>query len=101
MPQPSPPSPALQQLAHDSNAFAFELYGKLRGQPGNLVVSPASIMTALAMAWGGAKAQTAAQMQQALHLEGTPEAVTQASGELSRLLQDPNQPIKFRIANRL
>jgi serpin B len=104
----APPSPtgaptmnALSRFAGDSNAFGFDLYRQLRSQPGNLVLSPASISMALAMAWSGARGQTAQQMQQALHFEGTPEAVTRAAGELSRQLQDPARPIKFRIANRL
>ncbi|HWY24951.1 MAG TPA: serpin family protein [Nevskia sp.] len=88
-------------FAKQSNAFGFELYQRLRTQPGNLVVSPASIMTALAMSWGGARGETAEQMRRALHLEGSPADAMRASGELARQLQDPNRPIKFRIANRL
>lgn len=100
-PEGAPPMNASSRFAADSNAFGFDLYRQLRTQPGNLVLSPASISMALAMAWSGARGQTAQQMQQALHLEGTPAQVTQAAGALARQLQDPARPIRFRIANRL
>jgi len=92
---------AMTRLAKDSNAFGFDLYQRVRGQKGNVVISPASVTTALSMAWGGAKGDTAEQMKKALHLEGSPAEVMQASGTLTKTLQDPSRPIKFRIANRL
>ena len=92
---------AAAKLARSSNAFGFDLYQRLRGTPGNLVVSPASITTALTMPWGGARGETAVQMRSVLHLEGTPDEVMATSGELSRSLTDPARPIVFRIANQL
>jgi serpin B len=89
------------KLATSSNAFAFDLYAKLRGAPGNLALSPASITSALAMTWGGARGQTEAEMRKVLHLDGTPDAVMTAWGSLARGLQDPSRPLKLRIANRL
>jgi serine protease inhibitor len=92
---------AAAQLARSSNAFGFDLYQRLRQKPGNLVFSPASLTTGLAMAWGGARGETAAQMRTVLHLEGTADEVMTTSGQLSRSLQDPSRPIVFRIANQL
>ncbi len=89
------------KLARSSNDFGFNLYQRLRQKPGNLVVSPASITTALTMPWGGARGETAAQMRTVLHLDGTADEVMTTSGELSRSLQDPSRPIVFRIANQL
>ena len=89
------------RFAHDSNLFGFDLYQRVRTQKGNVVVSPASITTALTMAWAGAKGDTADQMRKVLHLEGTPQEVLQSAGKLSSALQEPTRPIKFRIANRL
>jgi len=92
----------MTRLANDSNAFGFDLYQRVRAHgKGNMVLSPASITTALSMAWGGAKGETAEQMKKALHLEGSPQEVMQASGALIGALTDPNRPIKFRVANRL
>lgn len=96
-----PAAEAVAKLAAGSNAFGFDLYQRLRKTPGNLVVSPASVTTALAMTWGGAKGDTASQMKKVLHLEGTPEEVMTTSGTLAASLEDPNRPIKFRIANQL
>lgn len=92
---------AVTKLARSSNAFGFDLYQRLRQKPGNLVISPASLTTALAMAWDGARGETAAQMRTVLHLEGTADEVMATSGQISRSLQDPSRPIVFRIANRL
>jgi serpin B len=89
------------RLARSSNAFGFDLYQRLRRAPGNLVISPASITTALTMTWGGAKGETAAQMSKVLHLEGTADEVMATSGQLARSLQEPSRPVVFRIANQL
>jgi serpin B len=96
-----PAAEAVSKLANGSNAFGFDLYQRLRKKPGNIVVSPASITTALSMTWGGAKGDTASQMKKVLHLEGTTEEVMTTSGKLAASLEDPNRPIKFRIANQL
>jgi serpin B len=89
------------RFARSSNLFGLDLYGRLKASPGNVVVSPASISTGLAMPWVGARGGTALRMKQALHLEGAPEAVAAAAGRLSAALRDPAQPLVFRIANRL
>lgn len=95
------PADTVAKLAQSNNAFGFDLYQRLRQKPGNLVISPASITTALTMTWGGAQGETAAQMRKVLHLEGTADAVMTTSGQLARSLQDPSRPIVFRIANQL
>src|SRR5215217_7355378 len=77
------------KLARSSNELGFDLYQRLRRQPGNLVMSPASLSTALAMTWGGARGETAAQMREVLHMEGTADEVMTTSGQLARSLQDP------------
>ncbi len=98
---PAGPREEMSRLARSSNAFGLDLYRKLRTTPGNLVVSPASVTTALAMAWGGAKGETAAEMKNVLHFDGSPAEVTQSSGKLMAALTAPSRPIVFRIANRL
>jgi serpin B len=50
------------------NTFAVNLYQRLAdGNEKNLLFSPVSIHTALAMAWAGARGQTAEQMARTLH----------------------------------
>jgi serpin B len=53
--------------------FALDLYGKLRTRDGNLFFSPFSISTALAMTYGGARGETAAEMANALHFGPDPD----------------------------
>jgi len=96
-----PPKAEVAPLAASSNAFAFALWRRVGGRPGNLALSPASISTALAMTWGGAKGETAAQMKQTLQLDGEPEVVGRRWGTLASALQSPSRKTKIRIANRL
>jgi serpin B len=56
----------LPGVAKGNNQFAFDLYGKLRTEKGNLFLSPYSISTALAMTSAGARGQTLGQMEKTL-----------------------------------
>lgn len=96
-----PATDAVTKLAQGSNAFGFDLYQRLQKEPGNLIISPASITTALAMTWGGAKGETAAEMKKVLHFAGSADEVMATSGKLALSLESPNRPITFRIANQL
>jgi len=53
-------------VVQSNNAFALELYAKLRDEKGNLFFSPFSISTALAMTYAGARGQTERQMAEVL-----------------------------------
>jgi len=57
----------IQALVEGNTAFALDLYQRLREQEGNLFLSPYSISLALAMAYAGARGETATEMAQALH----------------------------------
>ena len=54
-------------VVEGNTRFAFDLYTALRKREGNLFFSPYSISMALAMAYAGARKNTALQMAQALH----------------------------------
>jgi serpin B len=97
----TPPGADVVRLAAESNTFGFDLYGRLRSDPGNLAVSPASVSMALVMTWAGARGETAEQMGRVLHLGGAPATVLPASGRMASALQDPARGVVFRIANRL
>lgn len=92
---------AMKSFAKASNAFAFDLYARRRGAPGNLVFSPASLTTALAMTWAGGRGQTADEMKKALRVEGDQVAAVTAAGKLVARLNDPAQKVKVRAKNRL
>lgn len=55
------------QLGSDNRAFAFDLYGQVKGADGNLFLSPYSISVALAMTYAGAEGETESEMSGALH----------------------------------
>ncbi len=88
-------------FAAGGNALGLDLYGRLRMRSGNLVLSPFSIASALAMTWAGARGETSARMKAVLHLDVPPDQALRTAGRLSATLRDPAQPIVFRIANRL
>ena len=112
----SPPAPAapwswatvaplpdeLKARAPGNNAFAFDLFAKVRGQKGNLALSPFNVATTLTIAWAGARGETAAQIQKVLHLDldGTTDPVSTA-GRLTAAYRDPALQVTARFANVL
>lgn len=83
------------------NQFAFDLLGKLP-RSGNLIVSPLSAETALAMTAAGARGATLAEMKRTLHLA----AERDGHAEMGKLLTDLNaldgkQGLAVRVANRI
>jgi serpin B len=96
-------SPDLQELTKANNRFAFDLYHELRSAEGRpLFFSPASIATALAMTWAGARGETEEEMAQALGLELGQERVHDAFAALLSTLNAPGQrAFELHVANRL
>src|SRR5215208_5185111 len=65
----APARAGLRLSARNSNAFAADLYKQLRVEKGNVFFSPFSITAALAMTSAGARGDTLAEMEKAIHLE--------------------------------
>ena len=86
-----------------SNQFAFDLYGRLRADHGNLFFSPASLSTALAMTSAGAAGETAAEMASTLHVQGSRQQLDEAMRALlaSWKANDKKQGFRLSVANRL
>ena len=76
----------VRELTKDHREFALSLYPVLDSDGDNLVFSPYSISTCLSMAYIGSRAETASQMEKALHLNIDRKALPKASGSLSQLL---------------
>lgn len=95
--------PADQQV-HDNNQFAFDLYAQLRGEKqGNLILSPYSISSALAMTYGGARGDTATQMADVMHFtqgDDTHRAFGELMSRLNASAGD-DRPYELAIANAL
>ena len=93
----------LEQVIAGQNAFAIDLYHQLASQPGNLLVSPFSISTALAMTYAGARGQTEREMAAVLHF---PERQSVLHAVLQTLLAaldggNAERPYQLDLANRL
>lgn len=96
-----PPAAEAKLVAASSNALGFDLYPLLSKQRGNLAFSPASIATALAMTWCGARAATAEQMKKVLHASNEYGHLAKPWGRLLQSMQNPARPYQLHIANRL
>jgi len=104
-PKPAPPvkvADDVKALAKANNAFALDLFAKLREERGNLFFSPFSISTALQMTYGGATGATARQMAQVMHLKLEAKKVPEAFGKLERALRrNVGRDSRFAMANGL
>ena len=73
-----------------NNQLACNLYHQLKGQGGNLFFSPYSVHKTLAMAYAGARGDTAREMAAALHLTLDPDRQHRAFLETRQLLNRPH-----------
>ncbi len=113
----APPSPKpvsdtdLSAASKSINAFSADLYGRLAGNPGNLVMSPASMVIALGMTYQGATGATAAEFEKVLHVEQSGLAADQWHASMGELgarwmalseSSDEREPKpEIAVANRL
>ncbi|NIM50516.1 MAG: serpin family protein [Gemmatimonadales bacterium] len=91
------------QVAQGNNRFALELYSRLRAGQGNLFFSPYSVSTALAMSYGGARGDTAAQMARTLHFPPDQERLHAAVASLEATLSgvEKKGEVQLTVANAL
>jgi serpin B len=95
----APTSTDQRTVAKAGNAVAFDLYAQLRTRPGNLIFSPLSISSALAMAYAGANGRTAAEMSAALHFPFTSLRLHAAYGAMLSDLESSRAGEELHIAN--
>jgi serpin B len=100
---PNAPSAQTPSFVEGNTAFALELYGQLKTNPGNLFFSPYSISTALAMTYAGARSDTEKQMGRVLHFDQAQRQLHSSFGELQRQLNEAGkqQGIELSVANAL
>lgn len=93
----------VRTVVRGNNAFAFDLYAKLKGADGNLFFSPISISTALAMTYGGARGQTEGQMAEVLHFDLPQERLHPAFEDLARVWSgdEGERAYQLDVANAL
>lgn len=93
----------IPKVAKSNNAFAVDLYQHFKEESGNIFFSPYSVSSALGMTYAGAKGDTAAGMEKALHLSVTGSFFHQALSGLTKNLQDDATKNKYQlsVANQL
>lgn len=84
-----------------SNAFAVDLYEQLRTERGNLFFSPESISTAFALAYTGARGQTAAEMAKVFHFSLPQDQLQSAMGALLTGMNAQHKGYTLRLADAL
>jgi serpin B len=76
----------VQSVVTSNNQFAFDLCGQLRGQDGNVFLSPYSITKTLAMTYTGARGDTAREMARTLHFSLDPDRQARAFAAARKVL---------------
>jgi serine protease inhibitor len=86
-----------------NNAFAFDLYGRLRETEGNLFFSPYSVEAALAMTSAGARGRTLEEMEKTLHYPPQEQLHPAFKALNARLNGEPGAKRGYQLstANRL
>ena len=98
------PGADLTTQVQGNNAFALDLYHRIRKDGDNLFYSPHSISTALAMLYAGARNQTAAQIAQALQFKLDPDKLHPMFNDLDQQLASRGKgsaDFKLTVANAL
>jgi serpin B len=88
------------ELTQGNTRFAFDLYGVLREEEGNLFYAPHSLSVALAMTYGGARGETERQMAEALGFTLPQERLHEAFAALDGTLAD-REGLELNVANAL
>ena len=98
----APPSTEeLRPWAQSANAFAFDLFTKLKTTKDNFVLSPASIFAALTMIGAGARSRTEAEMKTVLHVEAQFDASLGTAGKFFSSIRHAPKGAILEFANRL
>ncbi|MDY6800421.1 MAG: serpin family protein [Bacteroidota bacterium] len=91
-----------QIIVDNNNRFAIDLYKELKGSGENLIFSPFSISSAMAMTYAGAKNNTAKEFQKTLFfLEDKQLFHQEFSGLFKGIVADKKSSVEFYNANSL
>jgi serpin B len=93
-------SASTPEAAKADNALTFALLGEIAQGPENVVISPFSIWTALAMTSAGAEGETLRQMRAVLHLPEDDSAAHALAGGWAKELTGLKS-VELNVANRL
>jgi len=96
--QPPTPSSQMGELVAGNTAFAIDLYCQLRSNAGNIIFSPSSISTSLAMTYAGAKGKTADEIAKTFHFTLSQESLHPAFAALGESLKEVQQKGQVTLA---
>lgn len=102
-PPPKPPevTPAVQAtVARSINAFGLDYWRKVATEPGNRVISPASLVVAFAMTYAGAEGETAQELARVFHFDAAGESLHAGLASLMAAWNEADA-IELSVANRL
>ncbi len=88
-------------VTEGNNGFAIALYAQLHKENGNLFFSPESISTSLAMAYTGARGETAAEMAKTLRFTVPSARLQPAMGALLADLNAAHPGYQLRVVDAL
>jgi serpin B len=94
-------NPDAQALVESTNAFSLVLLREADARDANLVVSPASVSTAVGFAYRGAVGDTAAQLKTVMRYPFDPEQNLRASGALMATMSFSAKGRDIRTANAI
>ncbi len=84
------------ELVAGNTAFALDLFGTLSDEEDNLFFSPYSISEALALAYAGARGDTADQMAETLHYTLSPVDLVGAFAEVNGILSSYSEKAGYQ-----
>ncbi len=92
----------IESLAESNNLFAVDLFKQIQSKSENLIFSPYSIGTVLAMIYSGSGGKTAAEMSEVLYFP-TQELLDPVESTMRESMQatDTMQGTDFRLANAI
>lgn len=93
-PKESPPTKEMIEsyvysTIQGNNAFAFDLYNKLKSNPGNICFSPYSVSSAIALPFAGSKGSTQSDMRIVMHYLNKSDQVINIFGMMDKLYTTP------------
>jgi serpin B len=94
-----PPEADVKAVVNGNNAFALDLYARLRSKDGNLFFSPHSVSAAFAMVFAGADGDTEKQMAKVLHFDLGQDRLHPAFASVLKELNDPGDKRKYELSS--
>jgi serpin B len=97
------PPADLKPVVDGNSAFALELFARLKDTNSNLILSPYSISSALAFAYGGARGNTEREMSATLHFPSDQKKFHPAMSKIFRTFAGINdgKKVELTVANGL